>query len=376
MNTLKELADEIAANEGVYNAYVAEHATAMAQQKADLQKEIDDDIAAARTLISAEIDEDVKAEADRAKAEEADIRADFAAADAALKLELQGEIDADVKVEKDRAEAAEKAIGERIDSVVEQVGKDIAAAVLAEENRAKGEEGRIEAAYKLADQGLDQRLINVENLLGGQGEGDALSFAEVVGKVENLEAKDADLVKEDLRLQGEIDKKVDQGAYNTKVEALEGEDERIEGIAQGAQDAVDAVEGRMDTAEGKITTLEGFMNGHNHSVMEQGIANNKKGVADNKAAIEVLNGDATKDGSVAKSIADALKDYATEAETLAVIGNVVNSLALTMENNQMVLKLGGVEGLALTSVHLDMVTDAEIDEIIKGLDEANPTNLF
>jgi hypothetical protein len=51
-----------------------------------------------------------------------------------------------------------------------------------------------------------------------------------------------------------------------------------------------------------------------------------------------------------------------------MLGNVVNSLALTMENDQVVLKLGGVDGIALTSVSLDMATDAEIDAIIAGLD--------
>ena len=376
MNTLKELADEIAANEGVYNAYVAEHANAMAKQKEDLQKEIDDDVAAAIAQEVIDRDAAIKVEADRAKAEEADIRADFAAADAALKTELQAEIDADVKVEKERAEGQEAAIRQELADAIAQEVEDRDAAILVENQRAVQRENKIEEEYKAADLALDGRLQNVENLLGGQGEGDALSFAEVVEKVGDLEAKDAELVAEDLRLQGEIEKKVDQEAYNAKVEALEGEDERIEGIAQGAQDAVDAVEGRMDTAEGEIDALQAFMNGHSHAAMEAQIAENKQGVADNKAAIEVLNGDATKEGSVAKSIADALKDYATEAETLAIIGQVVNSLALTMENNKMILKLGGVEGIAINEVSLDMVTDAEIDEIVAGLDEANPTNLF
>ena len=102
MNTLNELATAINANKGVYDAYVEQHAQAMAQMKSDLQ---------------AEIDADVKVEADRAKAEEADIRADFAAADAALKTELQAEIDADVKVEADRAKAAEQALDAKIDSI-------------------------------------------------------------------------------------------------------------------------------------------------------------------------------------------------------------------------------------------------------------------
>lgn len=369
MDTLNELAKAIGDNKDIYDGYIAEHATAMAQMKADLQKEIDDDIAAAKALISDEIDADVKAEADRAKAEEADIRADFAAADAALKTELQAEIDADVKAEKERAEAQEAAIRQELADAIAQEVEDRDAAILVENQRAVQRENKIEEDYKAADLALDGRLQNIENILGGEGEGDALSFAEVVTKVGNLEAKDAELVAEDQRLAAEIAKKVDQEAYNAKVEALEGEDERIEGIAQGAQDAVDAVEGRMDTAEGEIDALQAFMNGHSHAAMEAQIAENKQGVADNEAAIEVLNGDATKEGSVAKSIADALKDYATEAETLAIIGQVVNSLALTMENNKMILKLGGVEGIAINEVSLDMVTDAEIDEIVAGLDE-------
>jgi len=376
MNTLNELAKAINDNKGIYDGYIAEHATAMTQMKSDLQKEIDDDIAAARTLITAEIDADVKVEADRAKAEEADIRADFAAADAQVLVDAKAYADQEVGKEKTRAEGQEAAIRQELADAIAQEVEDRDAAILVENQRAIQRENKIEEDYKAADLALNGRLQNVENLLGGQGEGDALSFAEVVEKVGDLEAKDAELVAEDQKLAGEIAKKVDQGAYNTKVAALEGEDERIEGIAQGAQDAVDAVEGRMDTAEGEIDALQAFVNGHSHAAMEAQIAENKQGVADNKAAIEVLNGDATKEGSVAKSIADALAPYATEAETLAIIGQVVNSLALTMENNKMILKLGGVEGVAIHEVSLDMVTDAEIDEIVNGLDEVNPTNLF
>lgn len=367
MDTLNELAKAIGDNKDIYDGYIAEHATAMAQMKSDLQKEIDDDIAAARTLISAEIDADVKAEADRAKAEEQDIRADFAAADAQVLVDAKAYADQEVGKEKTRAEGQEAAIRQELAGKVEQIGKDIAAAVLAEENRAKGVENKIREDFEAADSALDGRLQNVENLLGGQGEGDALSFAEVVEKVGDLEAKDAELVAEDQRLAGEIAKKVDQGAYNTKVGELVAEDERIAGLVQQAQDDINAVEGRMDTAEGEIDALQAFVQGHSHQAMQDQIALNKQGVADNKAAIEKEVEDR------AKAIEDALKPYATEAETLAVIGQVVNSLALTMENNKMVLKLGGVEGVAINEVSLNMVTDSDIDEIIAGLDEVNPT---
>lgn len=83
MDTLKELADEISANETVYEAYVAQHAKDMAQMKKDLQDEIDGDVAA---------------EAGLREAADTKIREDFAAADTALHTTISAEIDADVKV--------------------------------------------------------------------------------------------------------------------------------------------------------------------------------------------------------------------------------------------------------------------------------------
>ena len=364
MNTLKELADEIAANEGIYNAYVAEHATAMQAQKEALQKEIDDDIAAARVLISAEIDEDVKAEADRAKLEEQAIRTDFAAADAALEAKLNKKIADDIAAESALRQAEEADIRADFAAADAALKQELQGEISSEAARAAGEEARIESEYKAADAGLNERLAAVEGIVGTGGEQNALEV--INGKVAALEAKDADLVKEDVRLQGEIDKKVAQADYDAKVEALEAEDERIAGLVGGLDDRVEVLEGEMDTVEGKVATLEGFMNNHSHEAMEAQIAENKQGVADNKAAIEKEVEDR------AAAIEEALKPYATEAETLAVIGQVVQSLALTMENNKMILKLGGIEGIAINEVSLDMVTDADIDEIIEGLD-VNPT---
>ena len=51
-----------------------------------------------------------------------------------------------------------------------------------------------------------------------------------------------------------------------------------------------------------------------------------------------------------------------------MLGNVVNSLALSMEGNKLKLKLGGVEGITIHETSLDMATDQDIDDIIAGLD--------
>ena len=392
MDTLNELAKAINDNKDVYDSYVEQHAQAMAKQKEDLQKEIDADIATAvgvkaaegveATGLRKEIADAVKEEADRAKLEEAAIRSDFAAADATLKSELQAEIDADVKVEKDRAEAAEKALADRLDVLEGEgegsVAKAIEDAVKVEETRALAQEAAIRSEFAAADQGLSGRIADLEEIMGVGGEEVGKSALEEIREdIAALEQEDEDLAAEDVRLQGEIDKKVAIADYNTKVQALEGADSALDNRikvfeAGGAQD-VAAKEVRLAAAEQDIDALQQFMNGHNHQAMQDQIELNRQGVASNKAAIEVLNGDVTKEGSVAKSIADALAPYATEAETLAVIGQVVNSLALTMESNKMVLKLGGTNGVAINEVSLDMVTDADIEEIIEGLDDVNPT---
>ena len=367
MNTLNELAKAIKDNEDVYKGYVEEHAQAMAQQKADLQKEIDDDIAAAKVLISAEIDADVKAEADRAKEEEQAIRTAFAAADAKVLEDAAADAAAKVAVEKGRAEGQEAAIRQELANEKAALQGEITAVVLAEENRAKGEEGRIEAAYKLADQGLSDRIADLEDMMGvGGEEAGKTALEEIRGDITAIEEEVQDLKDADVILQGNIDKKVDQTAYDTKVQALEGADtaldNRIKVFEVGGDQDVAAKEVRLAAAEQDIKDLQAFEAGHDHTAMENQIALNKQGVADNAAAIakEVEDRDA--------AIEEALKAYATEAETLAVIGNVVNSLALTMENNKMVLKLGGANGIAINEVSLDMVTDSDIEEIIAGLD--------
>jgi hypothetical protein len=69
------------------------------------------------------------------------------------------------------------------------------------------------------------------------------------------------------------------------------------------------------------------------------------------------------------AIAAALEPYSTTEEVKGILGNVVSTLNLSMENDKMVLKLGGAEGITLSETSLDMATDADIDAIIAELDE-------
>lgn len=380
MNTLKELADAIKTHGTEYEAYVAtvtsDIATAKQEAIAQAKKDAQALDATLKAELQAEIDADVKAEADRAKAEEEDIRADFAAADAALHTTISAEIDADVKVEKERAEGVEQGLQAAIDVLngaddkEGSVAKAVKDAVKVEENRAVAQEALIRSEFAAADQGLAQRLSDVESLVGVGGEGQQNALQVLQGKIDAVKEDIEELATEDQRLAGEIAKKVDQTAYETKVKALEDADsalgDRIKVFEAGGAQDVAAKEVRLAAAEGDIKDLKEFVAGHDHDQMIADIAKNAQDIAkevqDRKDAVakEVQDRDA--------AIEEALKDYADKEEVLTILGNVVNSLALTMEDNKMVLKLGGIEGVEIHSTSLDMATDDDIDAIIAGLD--------
>ena len=227
--------------------------------------------------------------------------------------------------------------------------KDVNDALQAAKDYADAEDAKIEkdvTDIKAKDVEQDGRLADLEAMMGlGGEEGEKSALEEIREDIVALGEKDA-------ALQGEIDaleQRLDvEGGLVDRLEAAEAFVAAQPAVDKAQQDAIDAAEGRIDT-------LEAFVQAHSHEAMEQGIAANKaaieKEVEDRDAAIE-----------------EALKVYSTTEEMKTVIGNVVNSLALTMENDKVVLKLGGVDGIALTSVDLDMATDSDIDAIIAGLD--------
>ena len=256
--------------------------------------------------------------------------------------EISGKLDGKVdKVEGSRLVSETEIAAFNAKAEVSQVNQALQDA----KDYADAEDAKIEKEVtdiKAKDQEQDGRLADLEALMGvGGEEGQENALEAIRGDIE-------DLVEKDTALQGEID------AVEGRVDALE---EFKNGHShEGLQGEIDAVEGRLDVVEPKVEGLEAFVEAHDHSVMEQGIA-------DNKAAIEKEVEDRD------KAIEEALKVYSTTEEMKQVIGNVVNSLALTMENDKVVLKLGGVDGIALTSVDLDMATDEDINGIIAGLDE-------
>ena len=287
MNTLNELAEAIKTHGDEYEAYVAT------------------------------VTADIKS------AKEAAI-ADAKAKDDALKAELQKEIDDDVKVVTD-ALANEKNA---------EIQGSLAQKIAAEVTRADEEEKAIRKAFADADSELEVRVnaaikVNTDEIANQKNVNKEGSLAHQINA-------------EKVRAEGQ--EAAIRGEFAQADTALGG---RIDGVVQDIKDMKDA------TKDGSLA----------------------KEIAGAKGRLDVAEADikqakadiARIDGAIAGDIENALKPYSTTEQMKAIIGNVVNSLALAMEGNKMVLKLGGVDGIALASTDLDMATDGDIDEIIAGL---------
>ena len=242
MDTLQELAKAIQDNKDVYDAYIAEHAQAMANLKAELQ---------------AEIDADVKAEADRAVAEEAKIREEMA---------------------------------EAVAGVHGHENKEVLDGINAEKI----------AAWDGAQAGAEAKAAEL----------DAALKAEMQAEID----ADVKIVADDLALE-----------------------------------------------KAKIVALQEFQAGHSHEAIEQEMAANKQACED-AIAQEVIDRN--------QAIANALEPFANEEEVKAMLTEVISSLDLSIADDKVVLRLGkDEEGFVLAEQSLDLASDADIDEIIAGLDK-------
>ena len=323
MNTLNELAKAINDNKDIYDAYVEEHATAMAALKTELQ---------------AEIDADVKVVADElAKQKDADVDGTLANQIKVEKARAEGQeeiLNQAIADEAVTARAAEKALGERIDAVEE------------------------------VDNAQNNRLNALEELvgLGGEEGEDGNQAPTVIGQLQTdvvaaQGAADAAQAAAD-RAQADVD--AVEELLNGK-EAAEGQD-AVKGLIDRVADLEADLGEDGATAEAiaknaaDILVLQGFVENHSHEDMEKDIEDLQDAVAK-----EVEDRD--------DAIATALEAYSTTEEVKGILTNVVASLALTMENDKVVLKLGGVDGVALSEVSLDLATTDDIDAIIAGLDE-------
>ena len=306
MNTLNELAEAINTNKGVYDAYVEQHATAMTKMKTDLQAEIDADVLVEANRakgVEADLDQAIKDEASRADTAEKKIAGDLTKA----VTDLQAEIDADVLVETNARKEADQALQNAIDAIN------------------NGTSGVLATAKKYAD---DQ---------------DAVLKAALQAEIDADVKVEADRAKAE-----EVDIRADFAAADTQLKTdLQAE---IDADVKVEKERAMAAEGELDAA------------------IEAEVTRAKAAEKANADAIAILNGNDQVVGSVDKKLADALASYTDTEDMMAILGQVVNSLAVSMENDKLMLKLGGIDGVTIHETSLDMATDADIDAIIAGLD--------
>ena len=339
-NTLNKLSEAIKANKDVYDGYVTTVNTALAKKV--------DKVEGSRLITEKEAKEFA------AKAETADVTK-------ALETAKTFTTDEITKVN-----SANTALGGRVTSLETLVGKD-----------AKDEDPATGLVKKVAD--LQAKNVSQDTAIeGAQSTADsAVSAASAAQKQADKGVADAAAAKK------QADKGVtDAATAQAGVDALKTQlgAAGTSGISKDVKDnkaAIDAInnaetgilaqgkkytDGKIDEVNTKVTA--------NTTAISKEQERAKKAEKANADALAKLNGTAETEGSVAKSISDALADYSNTANMKAFVASVVNTLALSMEDDKVKLKLGGVDGVTLTETSLDLCNDADIEEIIAGLDAA------
>lgn len=286
---------------------------------------------------------------------------------------------------------------ERLAKLAKALDQRMKAAVSAEEQRALAAEAKaLEDAIKAAEEKdavLADRIQALEGLVvGGEGEG----LEAVIGDVAQNKADIAVL------------KEFQEGHSHEEMEAgIQAADEK----AQAAKDAIDAFMSAEAIKDGAIDTLKEIQeyiesDGAAAEEMVANIAAAQKAADDEKVRAEeqeaAIRGEFAAADAELKAKIDALEEFQAghedyndsevrglikdnaddilelqqaveekveEEQVKAMLGNVVSSLSLQMVDNKVQLSLGGVDGIAIAEVELDVATDDDIDEIIAGLDE-------
>lgn len=161
-------------------------------------------------------------------------------------------------------------------------------------------------------------------------------------------------------------------AQDDRLDALEAKFKGDESVANQIADALQAAKDYADekdaVVQGEVDALEAVVG--KEAEGEDPATGIFAKMAAMKTALEGAIGDAIDEEVDARdqAIATALLDYTDTTGMKAMMGNIINSLALTMENNQFVLKLGGNDGLPLTSVALDVADETDINDLIADLE--------
>ena len=339
-NTLNKLSEAIKANKDVYDGYVTTVNTALAKKV--------DKVEGSRLITEKEAKEFA------AKAETSDVST-------ALETAKTFTTDEIAKVN-----SANTALGGRVSSLETLVGK-----------AAEAEKPATGLVKKVDD--LQAKNVSQDTAIeGAQSTADsAVSAASAAQKQADKGVADAAAAKK------QADKGVtDAATAQAGVDALKTQlgAAGTSGISKDVKDNKAAIDAINNPETGILAQGKKYTDGKIDEVTTKVTANTtaiskeqdraKKAEKANADALAKLNGTAETEGSVAKSISDALADYSNTANMKAFVASVVNTLALSMEDDKVKLKLGGVDGVTLTETSLDLCTDADIEEIITGLDAA------
>lgn len=324
MNTLKELADAIQQHQGVYDAYVA-------QVTKELEKKVDK-VEGSRLITNTE------------------------AAQYAAKAEVS-QVNQALKDAKSHTTTEIGKVTPKVTALEEKVGvagnnSDVPATGLFKSiEDLKTKDGSQDKAIQAAQTKADEASRKV---------------AAVEGKVGTLEGVVGNGSKGLVK---------DVADHGTAIAAINnGETGILAEAKKYANNADKVIDGKVTAVNGKVTVLEKTVgNGESGLVKDVNDLKTKdqaleRSVSANTAAISKLNGGAEVEGSVAKKINDALTAYSNREEIKTMLGNVVNSLALSIEGDRIKLNLGGVEGITVTETTLDLATTEDINAIIAKLD--------
>lgn len=315
MNTLKELADAITGHKDVYDAYVAQVTEQMAGKV--------DKVAGSRLITEAE------AAKYAAKADVTQVNA--------AKEEAKQHADSQVATVSTKVSTLEGTVGTIKTDIDGLKSKDSAQDTAIADAKAKAEKGINDAAA------VATKATALEKLVGTKESGTGLC-KEISDNTKAISALQSANEQVLTNAKAYTDGKI--GEVNGTVSGVKADVDRLKAtVGSSASGLV------KDVAD--LKTKDSELNGL---------------IAANTAAITTLNGNATTEGSVDKKISDALASYSNTAEIKQILGNVVNSLSLSIAENKIKLKLGGVDGITVTETTLNLATDEDIDAIISSLD--------
>ena len=336
-NTLNKLSEAIKDNRDIYDGYVS-------TVNAELAKKVDK-VEGSRLIT------EVEAASFAAKAETSDVSTALENAKTYTDDEIK------------KVNSASTALGTRVSSLETVVGK-----------AAEGDSEATGLVKNVAD--LQAKNVSQDTAIES-----AQSTADSAVAAAAAAQKQADKgVAAAAAAQQQADKGVaDAATAQAGVDALKSQlGNGTSGLSKDIQDNKKAIDAINNEATGILAQSKTYTDGKIEEVNTRVTANAsaisaektraEKAEKANADAIAKLNGDVSTTGSVAKSINDALADYSNTTDMKSFVASVVNTLALSMDGDKVKLKLGGVDGVTITETSLDLCTDADIDEIIAGLD--------